>query len=157
MKKISVIFVCICLVLPLLFCSCSGNSKDGSTSLSVTFSDGSNKTMTVKEIKDLSENDGRKYKEIEYIKGEGKVTSVGSLTEVVWKDSARMRPCEWEVKVCVNNDTLLIFRIGDKDDAPELYNGDMVEFSGPFDGMIIISQPRVYCDYQKDDWEVKLK
>lgn len=162
MKKTFAIFVVVCMVLSLLLCSCStdiannGLSENDSTLLTVTFSDGSTKNMSVKELIYLYENDGRKFEEIKLIKGEGKVTDVGSIEQANW-DYDTKRPTAWDVDVKIGKDIVLSMFVNSPSDVPQLYNGDIIEFSGACGGVTEFDKIYVSYHYQIEGHYVNLK
>lgn len=148
-KKLVSLLLILCLACSL--CACTGES---STKVSVTFSDGTSENMTVQEIVELSENDGRRFKEVKMLKGEGKVTNVSGISEAGWIFPST--PTKWSVTVDIGEDIRFIVYVNNKNNIPDLYNGDVVEFSGMFFA-ISDNKASVHCEEDTEGHYIKLK
>lgn len=133
MKKLLAFIMC--LVFAVSLTSCSSNSK-----LTVTFDDGTVEQLSAKEIVELSENNGRRFAEIDVITGEGTVTDSKGRKDQ--GSSSYGGPADfWSWGTVIDDDIVVDFYYCeddlDLDDGvvPEeykFYNGDKVEFSGYF-------------------------
>ncbi len=137
MKKALILTLSIILLLPTILCGCGSNNN----TLTVTFEDGTTKEMTVSDIEELSKTDGRRYNQIEWVEGSGKVTGSTGRTE---RGSASLNgPANfWSIGTVVNNQVIVEFYYGEEiadmwEMPPEeyqFYNGDNIEFYGDFRG-----------------------
>lgn len=137
MKKTLILALYIILLLPTILCSCGS----GSTTLTVSFDDGTTQEMTVSAIEELSKSDGRRYNQIKWVEGSGKVTGSTGRTE---RGSASLNgPANfWSIGTIVDDQVIVEFfydeEIADMWEMPpeeyQFYNGDNIEFYGDFRG-----------------------